>query len=70
MPLNIQNDVANSGIIAGNPTQFAGMTASVLPTGAALARRGENKFVPPLLSASGLNQKLGTRFDDYTYYSN
>lgn len=66
---NSQNDVANSGIIAGKIVQFAGLTVSVLPTGGALGSRPENKWTGNHISASGLNMKLGTRFDDPTYYT-
>ena len=67
---NTQNDVANSGILPGRPVQFAGISVSVLPNGQALGSRQENKWTGNPISASGLNIKLGTRFDDISYYSN
>jgi hypothetical protein len=67
MPLVGQNDVANSGTRPGYPVRFAGMTISALPTGP-LARK-EDAGVPSAISASGLNVRYGTRFDDPTYYT-
>lgn len=64
----LQNDVGNSGIIAGRPLQYGGITCSAQP-GTVLGRRLENYWVPVPISASGLNQALANRFDDPTYYT-
>lgn len=69
MPLTEQNDVCNSGIKQGSPQVYAGVTCSVLPTGKAMAQRGQSMWVPSYVSASGLNQRYANRFDDPTFYS-